>query len=126
MVTNAKVLAVTLFYAKIVDKFFTFCYCAILPSNLNARIGLCISVFHLFYMDDLKRFARNVNKLEKTLATAKEFSNDIGMTFGLEKCAMVSFLRGFIRKKADTKFDINTSDWNLLDLQRMDRKLESC
>jgi len=42
-------------------------------------------------MDDLKLFARNDNELEGLLATPKEFSNDIGMTFGLEKCITVSF-----------------------------------
>ena len=45
-------------------------------------------------MDDLKQFSRNDNELEGFLATAEEFSDDIGMAFGLEKCAKVSFLRG--------------------------------
>ena len=43
------------------------------------------------------------------LATAKEFSNDIGMTFGLEKCSKVSFCRGPIQRKTGIKIDINTT-----------------
>ena len=56
----------------------------------NTEYGYTIfnsKVNHLFYMDDLKLFPRNDNELKGLLASAKEFSNDIGMTFGLEKCA---------------------------------------
>jgi len=60
-------------------------------------------------MDDLKLFARNDNELEGLLATAKEFSDDIGMTFGLEKCAKISFRRGSIQKTTDIEIDINTT-----------------
>ena len=60
-------------------------------------------------MDDLKLFARNDNKIEGILIIAKEFSNDIGMTFGLEKCAKVSFLRGLIQKTTDMKVDIDNT-----------------
>jgi len=60
-------------------------------------------------MDDLKLFARNDNELEGLLATPKEFSNDIGMTFGLEKCAKISFRRGSIQKTTDIKIDVNTT-----------------
>ena len=45
------------------------------------------SINHLFYMDDLKLFARNDNELTVLLATVKNFSDDIGMKFGLDKCA---------------------------------------
>ena len=46
----------------------------------------------------LKRFARNGNELEGLLATAKEFSNDIGMTFGLEKAPRYLSLEAPFRK----------------------------
>ena len=45
---------------------------------------------HLFYMDDLKLFAKNDNDLEGMLQTVKTVSDDIGMTFGLDKCAKAS------------------------------------
>ena len=54
---------------------------------LNAKVN------HLFYMYDLKLFARNDNKLEGLLKKTKEFSDDIGMEFCLNKCAKASFYR---------------------------------
>ena len=45
-------------------------------------------------MDDLKLYARNDNELEGLLKTVKAFSDDIGMEFGLDKCAKASFKRG--------------------------------
>jgi len=36
---------------------------------------------HLFYMDDLKLFAKDDNKLEEMLQLVKNFTADIGMTF---------------------------------------------
>ena len=45
-------------------------------------------------MDDLKLFAKDDKNLEEMLQLIKKFSEDIGMTFGLDKCAKVSFKRG--------------------------------
>ena len=41
-------------------------------------------------MDDLKIFASNDEELEGMLRTVKKFSDDIGMEFGLNKCAKAS------------------------------------
>lgn len=49
---------------------------------------------HLFYMDDLKLYASNDDELEGLLKTVKAFSDDIGMEFGLSKCAKATFKRG--------------------------------
>ena len=49
---------------------------------------------HLFYMDDLKLYAQNDGELEGLLKTVKAFSDDIGMEFGLDKCAKATFKRG--------------------------------
>lgn len=38
-------------------------------------------------MDDLKLFAKNDNELKSLLNTVKYFSDNIGMDFGLDKCA---------------------------------------
>ena len=88
-----------------------FCMSLIPLSNElnNTEYGYTIfnsKVNHLFYMDDLKLFARNDNELEGLLATAKEFRNDIGMTFDLEKSAKVSFRRGSSQKTTDIEIDI--------------------
>ena len=42
-------------------------------------------------MDDLKLFAKDKNNLEGLLQVVKKFSEDIGMSFGLDKCAKVTF-----------------------------------
>ena len=52
------------------------------------------NINHLFYMDDLKLFAKDDNDLEGLLQTVKKFSDDIGMSFGLDKCAKATFKRG--------------------------------
>ena len=44
-------------------------------------------ITHLFYMDDLKLYAKDDNELEGLLRIVKGFSDDTGMEFGLSKCA---------------------------------------
>ena len=45
---------------------------------------------HLFYMDDLKLFAKNDNELGKLLGIVKEFSDCIKMKFNGNKCAKLT------------------------------------
>lgn len=49
---------------------------------------------HLLYMDDLKLFAKNDRDIESLLNTVRVFSEDIGMMFGIDKCAVVVMKRG--------------------------------
>ena len=51
---------------------------------------------HLLYMDDLKLFARSDAQLEVLLRTVHMFSNDVRLSFGLDKCARLSVRRGKI------------------------------
>ena len=44
---------------------------------------------HLLFMDDLKLYAGKKGDLEKLLKTVPSFSKDIGMEFGMEKCAVL-------------------------------------
>ena len=45
---------------------------------------------HLMYMNDIKLFAKNKKKqLEILIQTLRIYSQDIGMEFGIEKCAML-------------------------------------
>ena len=39
-------------------------------------------------MDDIKLFAKNEKELETLIHTVRIYSHDIGMEFGIEKCAM--------------------------------------
>ena len=54
---------------------------------------------HLFYMDDLKLYGKDDNEIEGLLRIVKGFSDDIGMEFGLDKCAKATFRKGKLRKK---------------------------
>ena len=49
---------------------------------------------HLLYMDDLKIYAKDRKELESLINTVRIFSEDIGMEFGLQKCAILVMKRG--------------------------------
>ena len=49
---------------------------------------------HLFFMDDLKLYARNEIQLNSLIQTMRIVSKDIGMKFGIEKCAILVMKRG--------------------------------
>ena len=51
---------------------------------------------HLLYMDDLKLFARSDSQIEILLQNVDTFSADVGLSFGLDKCAKLSVTRGKI------------------------------
>ena len=46
-------------------------------------------ITHLMYTDDIKLFGKNEKELEILIQTEIVCSQDIGMEFGIEKCAMV-------------------------------------
>ena len=77
---------------------------SLIPSLIelnNAGYGYQLmgkSIIHLFYMDDLKLFARNDSELTGLLDTVKHFSDDIGMQFGLDKCAKATFQKEKLSK----------------------------
>ena len=51
-------------------------------------------VNHLLFMDDLKLYGRSKRDLDALIDLVRVFSRDIGMEFGLEKCAIVNIRRG--------------------------------
>ena len=51
-------------------------------------------VNHLMYMDDIKLFAKNEKELEALIHIVRIYSRDIGMEFGIEKCAMLVMKSG--------------------------------
>ena len=90
-----------------------FCIALIpLSSLLNATgYGYKIKeqkISHLFYMDDLKLYARNDEELEGLLKTVKSFSDDIGMQFGLDKCAKATFKRGKLVDSENIILEVDT------------------
>ena len=92
---------------------FTFCVALIpLITELNRTGYGCRisekSINHLFYMDDLKLFAKHDHELEGLLQTVKKFSDDIVMKFGLEKCAKAAFLEGRLEKSTSMELGNST------------------
>ena len=59
-------------------------------------------------MDDLKLFAKDDKDLEGMLLTVKKFSDYIGMTFGLDKCAKATFKRGKLTQTTSLELDRST------------------
>ena len=51
-------------------------------------------ITNLFYMDNLKIYAKDDSKVEGLLKIVKEFSDDIGMESALSKYAQATFKRG--------------------------------
>ena len=56
---------------------------------------------HLLFMDDLKFYSRSEKGLDSLVQTVRVFSEDIGMEFGIEKCAMLVMEKGKIVKSVD-------------------------
>ena len=87
-----------------------FCMALMPPSKLLNQTGYGYKIFeqrinHLFYMDDLKLYASNDNELEGLLKTVKAFSDDIGMEFGLSKCAKATFKKGKLEQTKNVVLD---------------------
>ena len=49
---------------------------------------------HLLFMDDLKLYAENRLDLEELIGIVQRFSKDIGMEFGVDKCAVLEIKGG--------------------------------
>ena len=49
---------------------------------------------NLLFMDDLKLYSHKVEKLDTIVQTVRLISKDIGMEFGISKCAMIEIKRG--------------------------------
>ena len=60
--------------------------------------GSKLKINHLFFMDDLKLYSRNEKELDSLVQTIHIFSKDIGMEFGIKKCAMLVTEKGKIVK----------------------------
>ena len=49
---------------------------------------------HLMYMDDIKRFVKNEKELETLIHAIRIYSQDIGIEFGIDKCAKLVMKSG--------------------------------
>ena len=53
---------------------------------------------HLLFMDDLKLYSRSEKGLDSLVQAVHVFSEDTGMEFGIEKCAMLVMKKGKVLK----------------------------
>ena len=58
---------------------------------------------HLLFMDNLKLCSQSEKGLDSLVQTVRDFSEDIGMEYGMEKCAMFLTEKGKIAKSVGTK-----------------------
>ena len=49
---------------------------------------------HLLFMDDLKLYGGDIKEVDKLCDVVHKFSTDIGMQFGMDKCAVLQMERG--------------------------------
>ncbi|KAJ8957280.1 hypothetical protein NQ318_007844 [Aromia moschata] len=62
---------------------------------------------HLLYMDDLKLFSGSKANLQALIGTTRTFSDDIKMSFGLDKCATLSIVKGAPHNNPEVYADIH-------------------
>ena len=58
-------------------------------------------ISHLMYMDDIKLYSKTEAGMKSMANTLKTISEDIGMEFGLEKCAKISMKHGKVIEGGD-------------------------
>ena len=49
---------------------------------------------HLLFMDDLKLYGSSQDEIDALLGLVQEYSKDIGMEFGMDKCAVLGVRNG--------------------------------
>ena len=80
---------------------------SLLPGyNIGKRNSSKVNMTHLFFVDDLKTFAKNKNEATLHLDLITRFTNDINMKFGLDKCAYI-YIERSKRKSLGTKLTVN-------------------
>ena len=75
-------------------------------SNIGYRINCQGDIIsHLLFMDGLKLFAANDSQLASIIKIVNKFSDDIGMSFGTDKCKKLTIQRGKIVQMENTQLD---------------------
>ena len=63
---------------------------------------------YLFYIDDLKLYSKKEQEQVGELKIVKQFSDDIGMEFGLEKCTKACMKKGKLTSAGNIVIDEDT------------------
>lgn len=56
---------------------------------------------HLMYMDDIKLYTNSPSRLQSMVTVVEQVAGDVGLEFGLRKCAVLHLQRGLVRSGAD-------------------------
>jgi hypothetical protein len=64
--------------------------------NIKNNRETLFKISHLLYMDDLKLYSANEIELNDLITITKQFSDDVGMEFGLDKCKVMHMKKGKI------------------------------
>ena len=64
---------------------------------------------HQLYMDDLKLYNSKEKKMKGQLKTVKDFSNDIRMEYGIDKCKKITIIKGKQHPMPDYIIDHETT-----------------
>ncbi|KAL1446790.1 hypothetical protein WDU94_005582 [Cyamophila willieti] len=79
--------------------------------NIRGEGRVMYKINHLVYMDDLKLYASSKSQLDQLIQIVSEFSSDIQMKFGLDKCRFLSIQAGKM---------VNTGDQAPMEIEQMD------
>lgn len=77
-----------------------FCLCIALLSRVLPRFKP-IPGIHQFFMDDLKVYEEDKERLDETAGIVEEVSGAMGMTLGLRKCATAHAIRGQVVEQGE-------------------------
>jgi hypothetical protein len=83
------------------------------------------TISHLLYMDDLKIYAATDTQLKHMINIVRKFSEDIGMTFGLDKCKTVHINKGKLINNNEEDFPgiqamtIEEEEYNYLGIKQV-------
>ena len=75
-------------------------------SNIGYRINRQGDfILHLLFMVDLKVFAANNNQVASMMKIVNKFGDNIGMSFGIDKCKKLTIQRGKIVHMENIQID---------------------
>jgi hypothetical protein len=90
-------------------------YVALNPlNNIIERTGFGYTlksgqkIHHLLYMDDFKLYGKKEREIDSLINTVRIFSDDIGVKFGLEKCARLVVERGKVKQTDGLQLNIGS------------------
>ena len=79
-----------------------------MQANARYTLGGGEKINHLLFMDDLELYRKSDNEIKGLVSTVKVFSQDVGMEFGIKKCAVIIMNTGKV--KSTDKIELPSSE----------------